>query len=389
MGETIWTNAKLYTGYRVIDNGRMIVSGQGTIRAIGDELLPVPAHAQVRDCGGALLLPGFIDVHVHGGDGHGMMDASPEALDGMSRFHARHGTTAFLATTSTARADRIERALRCAAERVGGTPGAELAGIHLEGPYLNEKRRGAQSKEHLRLPQPEEIDAFVEAAGGHMRLVTLAPELEGGLAAVSRLAAGGITVSAGHSDATLREIEAAVQAGLTHTTHHFNGMSPLHHREPGLAGAGLALGELTTELICDGIHVHPAVVKLLFETKGPDKVCLITDAVSPAGLPDGEYGDVVVSGGEIRLKDGSSLAGSSLTMLQALKNAMRFTGYPLEKLLPSLTSVPARQAKLDRTKGSLAPGKHADFVLLTAGLELIATYVRGAEVYRSGLPVNA
>ncbi|RKN84955.1 N-acetylglucosamine-6-phosphate deacetylase [Paenibacillus ginsengarvi] len=381
MSETIWTNVVLYSGHRLIEGGRMIVTEQGTIRAVGDELLPIPAHARVRDGGGALLLPGFIDVHVHGGNGYGVMDAAAESLDGMSVFHARHGTTAFLATTSTSSNEHLVRVLRSAAERIGKTPGAELAGIHLEGPYLDEKRRGAQSKEHLRLPSQTEIEQFLEAAGGHMRLVTLAPELEGALAAVSLLAARGITVSAGHSDATYRQIEAAIQAGLTHTTHHFNGMSPLHHREPGLAGAGLALGELTTELICDGIHVHPAVVKLLFDTKAPEKVCLITDAVSPAGLPDGEYGDVVVRAGEITLKIGSSLAGSSLTMLQALKNAMRYTGYPLEKLLPSLTIVPARQAKLDRVKGSLQPGKHADFVLLTPELRLLSTFVRGKEVY--------
>lgn len=383
MGETIWINAKLYSGHRVIENGRMIVTEGGTIRALGDELLPVPAHARVLDCKGALLLPGFIDVHIHGGNGYGMMEATYEALDGISRFHARHGTTAFLATTSTSAKEMIVRALRTAAEHIGRTSGAELAGIHLEGPYLDELRRGAQSKEHLRLPDPAEIDEFYEAAGGHIRLVTLAPEIEGGMEAVRHFVGKGVTVSAGHSDATFAQIQQAATLGLNHTTHHFNGMSPLHHREPGLAGAGLILEELTTELICDGIHVHPAVVKLLFETKKPEKVCMITDAVTPAGLPDGEYGDVVVRSGEITLKNGSSLAGSSLTMLQALKNAIRFTGYPIEKLLPSMTSVPARQARLDRVKGSLTPGKHADFVLLTPELELISTHVRGVEVYRS------
>lgn len=361
----------------------MIVTDGGTIRALGDELLPVPAHARVLDCNGALLLPGFIDVHIHGGNGYGMMEATYEALEGISRFHARHGTTAFLATTSTAAKETIVRALRNAAEHIGGTSGAELAGIHLEGPYLDELRRGAQSKEHLRLPVPAEIDEFCEAAGGHIRLVTLAPEIEGGMEAVRHFVGKGVTVSAGHSDATFAQIQKAAALGLNHTTHHFNGMSPLHHREPGLAGAGLIMEELTTELICDGIHVHPSVVKLLFETKKPEKVCMITDAVTPAGLPDGEYGDVVVRSGEITLKNGSSLAGSSLTMLQALRNAIRFTGYPIEKLLPSLTIVPARQARLDRVKGTLTPGKHADFVLLTPELELISTHVRGVEVYRS------
>ncbi|GAA3401029.1 N-acetylglucosamine-6-phosphate deacetylase [Paenibacillus hodogayensis] len=384
MAETIWINAKLYTGQRVIAGGRMIVTEEGTIRAVGDELLPVPAHARVRDCEGTTMLPGFIDVHVHGGNGFSMMDGTFESLDGMSRYHAGHGTTAFLATTTTASEERIVQALRNAAAHIGKTSGAELAGIHLEGPYLDEKRRGAQDREHLKLPTAAEIEEWCAAADGHIRLVTIAPEIEGGMAAVSQLAGKRITVSAGHSNATYEQIEAAMRAGVSHTTHHFNGMSPLHHREPGLAGAGLLLGGLTTELICDGIHVHPAAVKLMFEMKNPEKICLITDAVGPAGLPDGEYGEVVVASGQITLKHGSSLAGSSLTMLQALKNALRFTGYPLEKLLPSLTSVPARQARLDRQRGTLAPGKQADFLLLTPGLELLSTYVKGKEVYRAG-----
>ncbi|MDF2661792.1 MAG: nagA [Paenibacillus sp.] len=385
MGETIWINATLYTEHRVIENGRMIVTESGTIRALGDELLPIPAHARVCDCRGALLVPGFIDVHVHGGNGFGMMEGTREALDGMSRYHARHGTTAFLATTSTADMETIRQALHNAASHVGLTAGAELAGIHLEGPYLDVKRRGAQSEAFLKLPSGSEIDELLDVSGGHLRLVTLAPEIEGGLQAVTQFAERGVTVSAGHSDATFALMKEAVSLGVSHTTHHFNGMSPMHHREPGLAGAGLLMDKLTTELICDGIHVHPAVVKLLFEMKGPGNVCMITDAVSPAGLPDGAYGSVVVRAGEVMLKDGSTLAGSSLTMLQALKNAIKFTGYPLEKLLPSMTSVPARQVRLDKVKGSLSPGKHADFLLLTQELELISTYVRGGEVYHAGL----
>lgn len=383
MGETIWINAKLYTGSRVFENGRMIVSENGTIRALGDDLLPVPAHAVVRDCQGMVMLPGFIDVHVHGGNGFSMMDATPEALDGMSLFHAQHGTTCFMATTTTAAKQTILQALRNAAEHIGKTSGAELAGIHLEGPYLDELRRGAQKKEHLQLPTSAEIDELFEAAAGHIRLVTIAPEIAGGMEAVRHIASKGATVSAGHSNATFAQIQAAVRAGVSHTTHHFNGMSPFHHREPGLAGAGLMLDELTTELICDGIHVHPAAVKLMFQTKSPEKVCMITDAVTAAGLPDGAYGDVIVRSGEVTLKDGSTLAGSSLTMLQALKNAMQFTGFPLEKVLPSMTIVPARQMRLDRVKGTLSPGKHADFLLLTPELELLSTHVKGKEVYQA------
>jgi len=212
-------------------------------------------------------------------------------------------------------------------------------------------------------------------------LVTLAPEVPGGKQAVEMLSGRGITVSVGHSDAAYEQVLAAVELGANHTTHHFNGMSPLHHREPGVAGAGLMIPQITTELIADGIHVHPAVVKLLFDVKGEQNVCMITDAVSCAGLPDGEYDDVIMSNGQIHLKDGSSLAGSSLTMIQALKNVMKFTGYPLDKILPSLTMVPARQAGIADRKGSLEAGKDADFLVVDENLNIQSTIVGGIEVY--------
>lgn len=378
-------NGTFYTEQGVLADGYMCVSEQGTIAEIGTGDAPEAAGTDVVDCRGQLVLPGFIDVHVHGGGGFDVLSATFEGLDGMSRFHARQGTTAFLATTSTTSLERIEAALRNAAAAVGRTTGAELAGIHLEGPYLHELRRGAQNKEHLRLPDIAELERLRAAAEGHIRLVTMAPEVEGGFAAARWLAQEqGVTVSMGHSNATFVEAQEAIRHGVNHTTHHFNGMSPFHHRDPGLAGAGLMLPALTTELICDGIHVHPAAVKLLFDVKGPQGVCLITDAISVAGLPNGRYGGVVVRDGEIMLADGSSLAGSALTMLQALKNAMRFTGYSLEQLLPSLTAVPARQVRLAERKGSLAVGKDADFLLLTPEeLELQATYVRGQTVYRA------
>ncbi|SDW17126.1 N-acetylglucosamine-6-phosphate deacetylase [Paenibacillus sp. CF384] len=375
--------ATVYTPNGIVEQGRLIVDEHGKIAAIGGSELQVESQVVIQDASGMLLIPGFVDVHIHGGNGCSVMTGEYEQLDGISRFHAAHGTTSFLATTTTAPLERIELALRNIAAAIReGVSGAELIGIHLEGPYIDEKRRGAQSKADIREPNGLEIERLIEAADHRIKLVTLAPEVNGGLEAVRQLASLGITVSAGHSNATYEQVGEAVSSGLSHTTHHFNGMSPLHHREPGLAGAGLMLAELTTELICDGIHVHPAVVKLLFDTKGPDQVCMITDAVSCAGLADGDYGEVTMRGGQILLKDGSSLAGSSLTMIHALRNAIRFTGYPLEKLLPSMTAVPARQAGVVASKGSLEQGKDADFLLLDQNLDIVATYVRGKAVYR-------
>ncbi|KIL41957.1 hypothetical protein SD70_03565 [Gordoniibacillus kamchatkensis] len=378
---TLFVNGKLYTPDRIIENGRMLVGAAGQIEAIGGPELEAGQDVRVTDLRGLTVLPGFIDVHMHGGNGFNVMDGTYESLDGISRFHAAHGTTSFLATTTTSAKDATVKALRCAAEaKSRGVGGAELLGVHLEGPFISEKRRGAQKKEHIRLPNPEELEEYIGASNDTIRLVTLAPEVEGGLAAVEQLAALGITVSIGHSDATFEQVAKAVERGANHTTHHFNGMSPLHHREPGVAGAGLTMSGLTTELIADGIHVHPAVVKLLFDVKSPWNVCMITDAISCAGLPDGEYGNVVMTNGQVVLKDGSSLAGSSLTTLQALKNVMAFTGYPLERILPSLTLVPARQIKVQERKGSLEAGKDADFLIVDHELQLQSTYVKGAEV---------
>lgn len=383
--KTLWINGKLITPQGTIEHGSMLVDGEGKIEAIGGKELKAEGNISVKELNGLTVLPGFIDIHVHGGGGYQMMDSTYESLDGMSRFHAKHGTTSFLATTSTSTQERITQALENASIAMEkGLSGAELLGIHLEGPFLNEIRRGAQNKANIRLPHLDEIEGFIKASKNNIRLVTLAPEVSGGLEAAELLMSRGISVSIGHSNATYEEVQLAVQLGVNHTTHHFNGMSPLHHREPGVAGAGLMLPELTTELIADGLHVHPAVVKLLFNIKGEHHVCLITDAVDCAGLRDGEYGRKIMKNGEIYLKENSScLAGSSLTMIKALQNTLDYTGYPIERILTSLTEVPARQIHMSHRKGSLEPGKDADFVVVTDQFNVHSTYVRGKEVYNA------
>jgi N-acetylglucosamine-6-phosphate deacetylase len=380
----LWINGTFYTPGKIIRNGSMLVNTEGKIESIGSNPIDSPPNTLVKDLKGRTILPGFIDIHVHGGDGFSVMNATFEDLNGMSIFHAKNGTTSFLATTTTSSREKTQNALDCAARSLKvGLNGADLLGVHLEGPFINEKRRGAQNKSEIRKPDLVELEDYLMASGNSIRLVTIASEVENGMKAVNYLADKGVTVSIGHSDATFQQVNEAVSNGVSHTTHHFNGMRPLHHREPGVAGAGLMLTELTTELIGDGIHVHPEVVKFLFETKGAGKVCMITDAVFCAGLPDGDYDSVTVSEGQVYLKDGSSLAGSSLTMIQALKNVMNFTGYSLEQILPSLTLVPARQIKVDEYKGSLEKGKDADFLIVDDELSILSTCVKGREVFSS------
>lgn len=380
--KTLIKNARVYTPDAVLDNGWIVVNSVGKIDQVGTGEVGAVAFDRTLDAEGAVVLPGFIDVHIHGGNGYSVMDGTYEALSGISAFHAKHGTTSFLATTTTGSRERIAAALHNAADSMDkGLPGAEMVGIHLEGPYLNLKRCGAQSKEDIRSGDLDELKDFLQAANGRLKLATIAPEIQNGMEVLQFLKEQGVTVSIGHSDATFAEVKVAVEKGASHTTHHFNGMSPVHHREPGVAGSGLVMPELTTEIISDGIHVHPAMVKHLFDTKGPWNVCAITDAVGCAGLPDGEYEDVVMKNGQVLLKDGSSLAGSSLTMIKAFKNVLTFTGYSIEEILPSFTMVPARQIGMDHQKGSIEAGKDADFLLLDSELSILSVFVKGQEVY--------
>ncbi|MCR2823481.1 N-acetylglucosamine-6-phosphate deacetylase [Lederbergia panacisoli] len=379
----LFTNAKIFLLDKVIDKGWILVNENGKIEEVGEGNPETVNHDVTVDVQGKSIIPGLIDVHIHGGNGYSFLDGKYESLAEISAFHAEHGTTSFLATTSTASRERIIKALNCASESFEkGMPGADLVGVHLEGPFINEKRSGAQEKSDIRLPSINEIDDYMKASNNLIKLVTLAPEVENGYEAVKYFKEQGVTVSIGHSDANFNEVLEAIQAGATHTTHHFNGMSPLHHREPGVAGAGMALKELTTEIIADGIHVHPEMVKLLFDVKGVWNTCAITDAVFCAGLPDGEYGRVFVTNGQVYLSDGSSLAGSTLTMIQSLRNVISFTGYSLLDVLPSYTMVPARQAKIDHVKGSIEKGKDADFLIVDDELSILSTYVKGIEVFK-------
>ncbi len=417
---TLWLNARIATPNGIIEGGGLLVDEHGVIRDIvadGDEAAieaagsagavgkagavgatgagggsadgatdtveADPGTTVVRNLGGRLVLPGLIDVHVHGGGGFEVLRGEFAQLDGMSRFHAAHGTTSFLATLETAPPEQIERVLAATKQAAeAGVSGAELLGLHLEGPFLNGKRAGAQNTAHIIDPDPRLAERFLAAADGCIRLVTLAPELPGGLALASQFAAAGATVSAGHTDATYAEIEQAVKHGVTHMTHHFNGMRPFHHREPGAAGAGLLLPELTIELIADGFHVHPEAIRMAFRMKPSDRICMVTDAVVCAGLPDGEYGHSVMEGGRVYLKDRSSIAGSTLTMIAALRNTLRFTGLPLPCVLPAFTSVPARQAGAAHRKGTLEAGKDADFIVVDEAYNLQMTVVRGRIVHQ-------
>ena len=344
----------------------------GRIDAVGDG--EPPAAAEV--VAGAVVVPGLVDLHVHGGGGEDFMSGDVAACERAARFHARHGTTALLATTVSAPREALTRALRAVA--AAGDP--VLVGAHLEGPWLSEKRRGAQPAEHLRAPDLDELEALAEA--GPLRMVSLAPELPGALEAVAAIAAAGAVPALAHTDATYEQAVAAIEAGARHAVHVFNGMRPLHHREPGVLGAVLESG-VSCELILDGHHVHPVAARLLHRLKGAEQTVLITDAIAATGMPDGEHrlGDspIRVTGGRAETPDGR-LAGSTLTMDAAVRHAVEWLEFPLAEAVAMASTTPARVIGLDHRKGRLAPGFDADVVVLDDALRPTAVWAGGRRV---------
>ena len=378
---SLWiSNARLVTVAGVMDGNLHAEAGQ--IVALG--AFRIPEGVRVVDAGNGWLLPGFIDVHVHGGVGREAMDADPDGLRQLARFYAEHGVTSFLPTTWTAPHEDIMAALETiAVVQQEGTGGAAILGAHVEGPYLNPARCGAQDSRQIRRAGRDEALAILDT--GIIRLLALAPEYPENHWLIDECVRRGVTVSAAHTAATYADMQQAVALGLSQTTHTYNAMTGLHHREPGTLGAALTMDSISCELIADNVHVHPAAMNLLYRAKGPDRTLLITDAVRGAGLPEGTSYDqdgrpVVVRDGAAYLP-GDTLAGSTLTMDRALRNFIAATGAPLEVVWPTTSRTAARQLGLDGRKGSLEVGKDADLVLLDANLDVRLTVVGGQVVY--------
>lgn len=337
----------------------------------------------ILDATGCYLLPGFMDLHVHGGAGYDAMDASAEALAAMSHFFAHHGVTSFLATTMTAPHVDILRAVTAVGQwGQQSASGARILGLHIEGPYISLTYPGAQPADYIRPPSLREFAELV--AAGPVRMITLAPEVAGADELIAAACRQGVTVVWGHTDATYDQCVQAAALGITQATHTYNAMSGLHHRKPGVLGATLTLDQIYAQLIADNIHVHPAAMNVLARCKGVARTLLITDAMRAAGLPEGDYElggqPVTVKDGSCRLADGT-LAGSILTMERALANFMAATGLPLADAWPVTSRTPAQSLGLSHQFGALAPGYQADLVLLDAQLQVVATVVGGKVVY--------
>lgn len=373
-------NAKIVGSSYIIENGWLqVLNSHIDSLGVGEpEENLFQALDLMIDCQGSTLLPGFIDLHTHGALGADFVFGAAEQMDEIAAFYAEHGVTGFLATTYAAQPNELQQALQTLSSFLPENRGAQMLGIHLEGPWLNPAKAGAQNCATLRAADPSEVIPYLDS--GLIRLVAVAPEIKANHWLITACRNRGITVAAGHTSANYDEMLAAIQMGVSQVTHCFNAMPPLNHREPGALGAALTRTELVCELIADNVHVHPAVMDLLVKAKTPRGVILITDSISLAGLPEGEgyleRQHITVSDGSARLGDGT-LAGSILTMDTALRNLILATKLPLEELWPCTSLNAARAIGLDRRKGQIQPGFDADLILLDSNLHVTLTMVEG------------
>lgn len=335
----------------------------------------------VFDAAGRRIVPGFIDIHTHGAVGVDINGASAEDLEKIGKFFAKNGTTSWLASILTDTEEQTSRAIsQCIEYQASAGKGAQLLGIHLEGPFLASEFKGAMPEHLLKKGSADLAASYQRQANGNIRYITVSPEVEGVLELIPRLRELGIVVAMGHSGADYDTAMAAIQAGTAACTHTFNAMAPLHQHRPAIIGAALE-SDIYCEMICDGLHLHPAIVRLLWKTKGPQRLVAITDSIMAAGLPDGNYhlgvNQVVVEKGDAKLASDGTRAGSTLTQDRALRNLLSFTGLSLEEILPVLTENPAKLIGVYDRKGSIEDGKDADLVVLDEQNQVADVFLQG------------
>ena len=383
---TVLLARQLFTPLEAIDDAILMME-DGVISAVGVRAdVRIPANARVLDFGDAVLAPGLIDIHIHGGAGHDVMEGSDESLAAVERLMTKHGVTSYCPTTVTAPVDETLRSLDAlgkAVERaaIGNGDGtrARPLGVHFEGPFLSHAKRGVHPPMLLQPASRELFERMWQAAGGRVSVMTIAPEIEGALDLIGEASRRGVCVSLGHSDAELPQARAAIKAGARHATHTFNAMRPLDHRHPGLLGAVLTDRAVTADIIVDGIHVDPVMVDLFLRAKGVEGGVLITDGISATGMPDGTY---MLGGFPVQVHDGrcefdGRLAGSVLTLDRAVRNTMQFTGTSLQNAIRMASFNPASVLRIAKRKGNLCVGADADIAVFSPAGEVVRTIVGG------------
>jgi N-acetylglucosamine-6-phosphate deacetylase len=381
MRQLALTKAVVLTPFKLMEEATVLIS-QDKIIAIGPGAsLAIPAGFREIALEGLIIAPGLIDQHLHGGGGVEVMQGNVDALADLARFNATHGITAFLATTLSGSEADLQAVARSFAELTNlNYQGARCLGINLEGPYLASNLAGIHRGDCLRRPSLAELERLQRISDSGIKVVTLAPELPGALELAPNLVTRGIVCSIGHSNADYETVQQAAECGFTCVTHCFNQLRPWHHRDPGSVGAALVTDALTVEVIADGLHLHPAALELLWRTKGAGRIVLISDGMAPTGLGDGTYfgysGELHLAGGRLTTVTGA-LAGSSLTLEQAVKNFWELTSCELTDAFRMATYNPAKLLGIDAAKGSLAPGKDADLIVLTPEFDVVMTMVGG------------
>ena len=376
--------AAIFTPLEKITPGRIIIDG-GEVREVGStEEVRIPEGAERLDASRFVVTPGFIDPHIHGCGGVDIMSGTFKALNAVSRMLARHGTTAFLPTTVSSPPEILTQVVDQLGKSLSAPfDGAKPLGIHLEGPFISAEKRGTHKSSHIASPDPALLENWIRLSNRSVRLLTVAPELAG-IDQLQTVAENlGVTVAMGHSNATFDEAHAAADRGVCYAVHTFNAMRGFGHRDPGIVGEVLADDRIFAEIICDGIHVDPAVIRTFARAKGEARVLLVTDGISATDMPDGQYrlgeDKVQVIGGVCRDSEGR-LAGSTLTQEIALRNFAEWSGWTFEKALLGLTLNPARALKLEK-KGMLEPGCDADLAILDPDFHVVMTFVGGRKVF--------
>jgi len=395
-----FTAGRLLTPTDAVEHPLLLVEQGRVLEISARRGRQAPAGISVSDFGDGVMAPGYVDLHIHGSAGYDVMDDSAEALPAIEQLLARHGVTSYFPTTVSAPMDTTLRALERLADAIENRERererqnaddkirALPLGIHLEGPFISHVRRGVHPPENLLTPKLSTFEQFWHAARGRIRMMTIAPELEDAPEVIAEAARRGVCVSLGHSDADFEAAGRGIAAGARHATHTFNAMRPLDHRtvdhrSPGILGAVLTDRRVSADIIADGVHLDPAIVKLFAEAKGPEQTVLITDAISATGMPDGRYR---LGSFEVDVRDGKcmadgKLAGSVLTMDRAVRNLARFAEWDLPQAVAAASRNPARAAGI-ANKGVLKVGADADFVVLSREGEVLRTFVGGVECFR-------
>lgn len=379
------SGGKVITPFRVLNDGIVVIEN-GKITNLGKTSeIKVPKDCKIYDIKGKTVCPGFVDLLDHGGAGYGFADDSVESIEKISKYLLEHGLTTVLASLYAKPEKRLLKDLRRISDYIMGHPDSNIRGIHVEGPYLNKKLKGAMNGNYLWKPSVESWNKMWEASRGLIRIMTIAPELPGAMEVIRAAAKQGVILSIGHSMATYDELENAIDNGVAHVTHMFNAMEPFHHRHPGIILGALLHNELKIELIADTLHVHPAVMEFLLKLKGANGIILVSDSIRAGGMHEGEYEfadqKIYMKGKRAYLPDGT-LAGSTLTLNMAVKNMIETAGAKITEAVRMASLNGAKVLSLESRKGIIAVGKDADLVVMDDKYDIQMTVLGGEIVFQ-------